>query len=114
MNQTRPISSGALAHGMTVVALLIFGGCKAQEKNPEPVSAVAVETQADGIHLKTGQAEFVLTNTGNLSGRFKNGTQWLTLDDAASSSGVAVTSGKQVVTDFVRDLAHAQIQPANG
>ena len=83
MNQTRPISSSGLAHVMTVVALLICGGCKAQQKKPEPVSAVAVETQTDGIHLKTGQAEFVLTDTGNLSGRFKNRTQWLTLDDAA-------------------------------
>ena len=75
---------------------------------------MAVETRDDGIHLKTGQAEFVLTTTGSLVGRFKNGTQWLTLDEAAPGSGVVVTSGKQVVDDFVRDLEHAQIQPANG
>jgi alpha-galactosidase len=96
------------------MALVIIGGCKTQEKRPEPVSTVAVETQAEGVHLRTGQAEFVLTATGSLSGRFKNGTQWLTLDEAAPSLGIVVTSGKQVVDDFVRDLGHAQIQAATG
>jgi alpha-galactosidase len=73
-----------------------------------------VEIQTDGIHLKTGQAEFVLTRSGSLVGRFKHGTQWLTLDEAAPGPGVVVTSGKQVVNDFIRDLGHARIQPANG
>jgi hypothetical protein len=75
---------------------------------------VAVETQADGIHLKTGQAEFVLSASGSLSGRLKSSAQGLTLDEASPSSGVVITSGKQVVNDFVRDLANAQIQPTNG
>jgi alpha-galactosidase len=114
MNRTLRQASDTVAFLMTTVALAGLGGCKTQEKKPEPVSAVAVETQSDGIHLKTGQAEFLLTSTGSLSTRFKNGTQWLTLDKAAPSSGVVVTSGKQVVNDFVRDLAHAQIHPANG
>lgn len=114
MNRTLPVSNSAIALVMTVVALLIFGGCKAQEKKPEPVSAVDVTTQADGIHLRTGQAEFVLTATGELQGRLKNGPQWLTLDEPASSPGVVVTSSKQVVADFVRDLWHAKVEPANG
>jgi alpha-galactosidase len=97
-----------------VAALAIFGGCKAPEKKAEPVSSVMVETQPDGIHLKTGQAEFVLTASGSLLGHLKNGTQWLTLDEAAPGSGVVVESGKQVVKDFVRDLGHAQITAANG
>jgi len=111
MNWIRRRSSNAIA---SAVALMIFGGCKAQEQKPTPVSAVAVETQADGIHLKTGQAEFVLTSSGSLLGRFKNETQWLTLDQASPGSGIVVTSDKQVVNDFVRDLGHAQTQPATG
>ena len=114
MNRTLRKASSTVGFLMTTVALAGLGGCKTQDKKPEPVSAVAVETQADGIHLKTGQAEFLLTPTGSLSARFKYGTQWLTLDKAAPSSEVVVTSGKQDVNDFVRDLAHAQIQPANG
>ena len=114
MSRTRQVSSNAIASVIAAVALTILAGCKTQEKKSEPVSAVAVETQADGIHLKTGQAEFVLAATGGLVGRFRNGKQWLTLDEVTPGSGVVVTSGKQVVNDFVREMGHAQIQPANG
>jgi alpha-galactosidase len=114
MNRTRRESRSAGVSTIAVLALTFFAGCKTQETKPEPASALAVETRDDGIHLKTGPAEFVLTATGSLVGRFKNGTQWLTLDEAAPGSGAVVTSGKQVVDDFVRDLEHAQIQPANG
>ncbi|MGB2589209.1 MAG: alpha-galactosidase [Candidatus Acidiferrum sp.] len=114
MSQTRRNSSSAMAFLMAAAAFTILDGCRARQTKPEPSSAVAVESLADGIHLKTGQAEFVLTTTGSLLGRLKNGTQWLTLDEAAPGSGVVVTSGKQVVKDFVRDMEHAQIQPANG
>jgi alpha-galactosidase len=107
-------SRSAAASIVAAVALAIFGGCKTEQNKSGPVSAVTVETEADGIHLKTGQAEFVLAANGNLSGRFKYGAQWLTLDEASPGSGVVVTSGRQAVSDFVRDLEHARIQPANG
>jgi alpha-galactosidase len=108
--------SSVMTMAAGTAALALFAGCKApvQEKKAEPVSSVAVETQGDGIHLKTGQAEFVLTATGSLLGRFNNGTQWLTLDEAPANSGLVVTSDKKVVGDFVRDLAHAQVQAATG
>jgi alpha-galactosidase len=114
MNRTRRGPRHAVASVIATGALTIFGGCKKEEKKPEPVSAVNVVTEADGIHLKTGQAEFVLTTTGSVLARFYSGTQWLTLDEAEPGSGIVVTSGKQVVSDFVRDLGHAQIEPANG
>ena len=114
MNRTRRGPRNAVASVIATVVLTVFGGCKTKEKKPEPVSAVHVETQADGMHLKTGQAEFVLTTAGSVLGRFYSGTQWLTLDEAEPGSGIVVTSGKQVVNDFVRDLGHAQIVPANG
>jgi alpha-galactosidase len=114
MKRTRRRPSNALTSVIATVALTVFGGCKTKEKKSEPVSAVHVETQVDGIHLKAGPAEFVLTTTGSVLGRLSSGTQWLTLDEAEPGSGIVVTSGKQVVNDFVRDLGHAQIVPANG
>ena len=103
----------------TFVALSVSGGCTTQEKKTEAqkteaTSTVAVENQADGIHLRTGQAEFVLTATGGLLARLSNGTQWLTLEESGPGSGVVVTAGKRSVGDFVRDLGHAQIGAANG
>src|SRR6202008_1191200 len=100
----------------SVAATLIFavcGGCKTQEKKSEPASTVVVGNQADGIHWKTAQAEFLLTPNGNLLAHLKSETRWLTLDESGQDSGVFVTSGKQLVNDFVRDLGNAQIQPAN-
>jgi alpha-galactosidase len=76
-------------------------------------STVVVTTRADGIHLKTPKAEFLLNPSGSLVGRFENGNQWLTLDESVPS-GIVVTSKKQVVSDFARDLTHPQIKPANG
>jgi hypothetical protein len=99
---------------ITALSLEFGGGCKTEEKKTEPSSSVVVETQADGIHLKTAQAEFVLSAAGSLSGRLKNGTEWLSLDETTPGTGVVVTSGKKEIGDFVRDLAQAQIQPANG
>jgi len=96
------------------LALTILAACRAPEKKAEPVSSVAVVSDADGIHLETGQAEFLLTATGSLLGRFNTGTQWLTLDAAPANSGLTVTSDRKEVGDFVRDLAHAQIQAAQG
>jgi alpha-galactosidase len=113
MNWDRRRPNSAIAHVLATAAL-VFGGCKTHDKKLEPVSAVAVEPQADGIHLRTRQAEFVLTTSGRLLGRLKSGTQWLTLDESSPSSGVVVTSGEQVVNDFTRDLASANFQPANG
>jgi alpha-galactosidase len=114
MSWRRRRSNVAMMVTAAALTLAVFGGCKTEEKKTEPASSVVVKTQVDGIHLTTSQAEFVLSATGNLSGRFKNGTEWLTLDEVTPGSGVAVTSGKKEVSDFVRDLAHAQIQPANG
>jgi alpha-galactosidase len=96
------------------VALAVFGGCKAKEETKAPVSAVTVENQADGIHLKTKQAEFLLDAKGSLLGKFSSDGKWATIDEAGRGSGVVVTSDKHAVGDFARDLGHAEIQNANG
>jgi alpha-galactosidase len=104
-----------IALSILIVAAMapVLSGCRAKTKNSESTSAVTVDTQADGIHLQNSQSEFVLTNTGSLLARLKNGSQWMTLDEGATT-GVSVTSGTQVISDFVRDLAHAEAHPANG
>ena len=97
-----------------------FAGCKKEEKKLTPaatapqVSAVMVESLTDGIHLRTAQAEFVLTATGNLLARRMDGVATVTMDEAGSTPGVAVKLGKRVIGDFVRDLSHAEIREANG
>jgi alpha-galactosidase len=104
-----------------IVTMMVsaFTGCKKEETKQAPVvapqvSAVVVDTQTDGIHLKTPQAEFVLTADGNLFARRRNGATTTTIDEAGQSSGIAVKSGSQAIGDFVRDLNHAGILEANG
>ena len=94
--------------------LLLIVSCHKQETPAPPVSSIAVETRSDGIHFLSTHAEFLLTSNGALLGRQKSGSQWLTLDDAASNSGILLEVDKHPVSDFVRDLAHARILPANG
>src|ERR1700730_10334542 len=101
-NRIRRRSGNPLAYPETTIALASFCGCKT-EKTSAPLSTVLVDTQADGIHMKTPKAEFLLNPNGSLVGRFENGTKWLTLDETAPS-GIVVTSNKQAVSDFARDL----------
>src|SRR5271155_2514268 len=114
MSWARRGSSVVVMLATAALSVTVFVGCKTQERKAEPVSQVAVEILADGIHLKTARAEFLLAASGGLSGRFNDGTQWLSLDEISPSSGVLVSSDKKEVSDFVRDVAHAQIQAATG
>ena len=102
---------------LPVVAFLLvslFAGCHRKEQPAQPSSSIAVATQSDGIHLRTSQAEFILTPSGALLGRLKNGAQWLTFDEVSSNSGALVTSNELPVKDFVADIAHGQVSLANG
>jgi hypothetical protein len=98
----------------------LFGSCNKDERSNGPaattpqVSAVQVEKQADGIHIKTAEAEFVLTANGNLLARRNRGSEPLTLDGSGSNPGIVVTSGKKAIGDFGRDLIHTEIREANG
>jgi alpha-galactosidase len=106
---------------ISVLAALIatlLGGCHRREER-EPTSttpqtsAVSVEILNNEIHLKTAQAEFVLTASGNLLARRGGGTT-NSLDEAGSAPGVAVKSGVQSIHDIIRDLNHAEIREVNG
>ncbi len=104
---------------MAVATASVFAGCKKEEAKPLPASApqasaVVVDTQTDGVHLKTTQAEFVLTAQGNLLARRKDGSTTTTMDEADQNGGILVKSGAQAIGDFVRDLSGAEIREANG
>jgi len=114
MNGSRGPAIIATTLLIVVAAMLAFDGCNSQPKPTEPASSIVVENRADGIHLQTAQAEFVLTSKGSLLSRRKDGQQWVTLDEPSPDSGIVATIGKQAVTDFARDLGRAEVQPANG
>jgi len=110
--RTRPFAAILPLIGFGLIFLIT--ACHKQETPNQPVSSIVVEARSDGIHLKTTRAEFLLASSGALLARQKNGTQWLTFDEANSNPGVLVLADKHPVSDFVRDLAHPRILPANG
>jgi alpha-galactosidase len=104
---------------MAAVMACAFAGCKQDETKPAPAaapqaSAIVVDSQTDGIHLKTPQAEFVLTAQGNLLASRKDGATTTTIDEASQNGGIVVKGGSQAIGDFVRDLSHAETREANG
>ena len=110
---------GACAMALAAVVAATFAACKAEEKKTGPSAApvsssVQLATEADGIHLTTATAEFVLTGNGNLLARVKDGTRISTMDEAQGNGGIAVESGKRRVSDLVRDLKGAGIREAAG
>ena len=108
------------SRAITMAAMLVtfFSGCRKEQAKPSPeaprVSSIAVESQADGIHLKTTQAEFVLTSNGNLLAAQKAANTIVTVDEPSAAPGVAVKTGDKAIDDFVRDLSHAEIREAQG
>lgn len=114
MNRIKCQPAFALLASVAGAILILFAGCHRQEAPQPPQSSIAVNAQSDGIHLQTSQADFVLTPAGALLARLKNGTQWLTLDEAGSNDGTLVTLDKLPITDFSRDLVHPRIQSAAG
>lgn len=108
------------SRAITIAAMLVtfFSGCRKEQAKPSPeaprVSSIAVESQADGIHLKTTQAEFVLTSNGNLLAAQKAANTIVTVDEPSAAPGVAVKTGDKAIDDFVRDLSHAEIREAQG
>lgn len=104
---------------VALAAVSIAGGCKSEKKQAAHLEvksgwAVLAEKRADGVHLKTRSAEFVLTANGNLLAKKVDGGTAKSIDEAGSEPGVVVKSGKVIIADFVRDLEHAEIHEAFG
>jgi alpha-galactosidase len=112
-------AAGCAALILSGAALAHLAGCskKVAPAVTTPVaesSAMRVSKEADGIHVATPAAEFVLSGTGYLKGSLRSGEKILSLDDAGSAAGQRVSVAHKDVNDFVFDLANAKIGEAQG
>src|ERR1700730_7819092 len=100
------------------VVLLHVAGCKQEKPQPAQVqvSAIRVQTGADGIHIQTRTAEFVLGTSGYLRAGLRNAKGEVTLDEPGNEAGqeVSLANSKGTAGDFVFDLAHAVVAEASG
>jgi alpha-galactosidase len=111
------------------LSLLLIGGAatllqmsSCQSETPKPASAsmpaaasaLVVRTEADGIHVESSSAEFVLSASGYLKSSMKVNGKKITLDDPGSESGQQVTAAHKNVDDIVLDLSTARISDAQG
>jgi len=100
--------------------MLQLSGCQKKQESPEErvaaprESAIRVNQAADGIHMQTPAAEFVLSSSGRLTTALASNGNKLTLDDPADESGQVITAGHKEITDIALDVAHAQIKDAQG
>jgi alpha-galactosidase len=118
--------NGISARRAAAWALLILGGAALAAmagcgKKEAPVatsavvfSAIRVSKEADGIHVLTQAAEFVLSANGYLRGNLKSGEKILSLDDAGSAEGQQIRVAHKDVSDFVLDLANVKINEPQG
>jgi alpha-galactosidase len=102
------------------LVLLAVSGCKnhvSEESTATPssqVSAVMVRSEADGIHLQTPSAEFVLMSSGYLKSSLKLEGRILTMDDAHGEPGQSLTANRKNIDDMDFDLKAARISDAQG
>jgi alpha-galactosidase len=102
------------------LVLLAVSGCKNHVSDestatpPSQVSAVMVRSEADGIHLQTPSAEFVLMSSGYLKSSLKLEGRILTMDDANGEPGQSLTANRKNIDDMDFDLKAARISDAQG
>jgi alpha-galactosidase len=85
-----------------------------KEGAPLPTSTVDVHAEADGIHVQTPAAEFVLTASGYLTSSLKQDGRNVSLDDPGMEAGTRLTTGHRNINDIVFDLKTARISEAQG
>ena len=102
------------------VLLLHISSCnhesakQAKAETPPQTSALSIQPEADGIHVQTSAAEFVLTPSGYLKSSLKQDGREVSLDDPGSESGTHLTAGRQNIADIVFDLKTARISETQG
>src|SRR5947209_17573828 len=104
---------------LAVAALALLSGCRNQPtpilpENAAPhVSTIEVKKEADGIHVKTATAEFILFSNGYLKGTLAGGNN-ATLDEPATEAGQTVVAGHKQISDISLDLTAAKIGDVEG
>jgi alpha-galactosidase len=100
--------------------LLNISSCNRKDANParegtsKQISGLSVHTEADGVHLQTPVAEFVLDPSGYLKSSLKQDGREVSLDDPGSVTGTRVTAGHKNIDDIVFDLKTARVSEAQG
>ncbi len=101
-----------------VATVLQITSCNSDDKKStvapaSNTSSIALDNQADGLHLRTAAAEFVLLPSGYLKGTMLRDGKAVTLDDPGTEPGQHLVAGGKVV-DMVFDLTNARISEAQG
>jgi alpha-galactosidase len=87
---------------------------QAKQETQAQVSGINVQTEADGIHVETSAAEFVLMPSGYLKSNLKQNGREVSLDDPGNEAGTRLTAGRQSINDVVFDLKAARTSEAQG
>src|SRR5580693_9711934 len=99
--------------------LLFVNGCEkpATVSAPPaaaPESQVQVSATASALVVDTSAAEFAIAPNGYVAASLLSGGRKLSLDDAASDSGIQVTTAGKDLPPTIFDVAHPQISAAHG
>ena len=99
--------------------LLFANGCGKQATATGPAakapeSQVRVTATTNAVLVDTPAAEFAIAPNGYVAASLVAGDRRLSLDDAASDSGVQVTAAAKELPPVVFDVAHPQISEARG
>ena len=109
----------AIAFCLAFAALVVLFGC---QKKPTPSSSEVQQTAGsnirvipgDSLRVQTSTAEFLLFPNGYLKASLAGRNALSTLDDPGTEPGQLLTVAHHPVSDFLLDIAHAQIGDAQG
>ena len=105
---------------LLLVGLLQSAGCKSKESQPTAApatpqtSAITVNAESDGVHMRTPTAEFLLRTSGYLQASLRSEGRLLTLEDPEKEAGQQVIVGRTEVKDFAFDLAQPKVGDVTG
>ena len=110
-----------LANQLPFIAVLVLfaGGCGNRAVTATPgakleTSSVRAFATADAVVIDTPEAEFVISPAGYVTAKLISGSKKLSLDDAASNSGIQVTADGKQVPAVVFDVAQARVSDPHG
>jgi len=110
-----------LANQLPFIAVLVLfaGGCGNRAVTATPgakleTSSVRAFATADAVVIDTPEAEFVISPAGYVTAKLISGSKKLSLDDAASNSGIQVTADGKQIPAVVFDVAQARVSDPHG
>jgi len=110
----------SFAFSMILAGTMLLSGCQKKETPTAtqaqkiPASIIRVTPAADGLHVQTSAAEFVLSSNGYLKASLTSKNSSSTLDDPNSDPGQSIVVARQRFSDFTFDTAGARVSDAQG